>query len=249
MLDQGHDQAAGLRRMLQQRPVNLLPLAVVRGQSTGWIAQLAGGLQELGRNPVVVDAARGAAASAFGLRPRGDLMDMLEGRESFDNVAHRTREGVHVLRGDRGVEAFAASGEPPERLLAGFAALSHGFDDVLLAMPATEMACMAAPADHAPVLAIESAGNGLMDSYSALKELARSFGYRRFLCVVVGGHDAAAARGAFERIAATASRFVDVAADWAGWLPPATSARARHEAACAAQALVGYPPAPTVAFS
>ena len=163
MLDQGLDQAAGLRGWLPAQPsLALRALALLPQQSALWVAQLAQGLREIGRQPVVVDAARGAVTGAFGLRPRGDLIDLLEGRARFDAVAQESRESIHVLRADRGIEAFVASGAPARDLLAGFAALSHGFDDLLLAMPGAELACLADPADSVPLMAIEADARGVV---------------------------------------------------------------------------------------
>lgn len=240
MLDHGFDQAAGLRRLVQPRPVRLWPLALLPGASARWIPWLAQGLCELGRNPVVVDATCGQAATAFGFGApaRGDLLDLLEGRAGFDGVARRSRKGVHVLRGDKGIEAFAGSGAPAERLLAAFGALSHGFTDLLVAMPGPEIACIAAPAAHVPVLTIELSGRGVMDGYALVKRLASEFRYRRFACVVTGAQSEEQARAGFGRVHGAARQFLGAEASWAGWLPPPTDERGAAEASRTADALL-----------
>lgn len=238
MLDRGLDQAAGLRRMMQPAPVRLWPLAVLPGTAARWIAWLTRGLGELGRTPVVVDAARGQAATAFGLVPRGDLLDLLEGRAPFDSVAQRSRDGIHVLRGDQGIEAFAGSGEPASRLLEAFGSLSHGFSDLLVAMPGPEMACLAAPADHVPVTTVDLSARGVMGSYALMKQLAAGFGYRRFACIATGAASEDEARAGFGRVSGAAHQFLDAEALWAGWLPPAGDARCAAEAARTAQVLL-----------
>lgn len=238
MLDRGRDQAAGLRRMMGQAAIHLLPLAVVPLQPSLWIAQVTQGLRELGRQPVVVDASRGHASRAFGLKPRGDLLDLLEGREQFDMVAHRTRDGIHVLRADLGMEAFVGSGAATQQLLAAFGNLSHGFDELVLAMPGAELASIAAPAAHVPVVPIDIGGRGLLGSYSVVKQLAEEFGYRRVACVVSGAADAQQARAGFDRLAEAARQFLGADALWGGWLAPAGDPRARDEAARTAHALL-----------
>jgi MinD-like ATPase involved in chromosome partitioning or flagellar assembly len=179
----------------------------------------------MGRKPVVLDAGRGAVAFALGLRPRHDLLDLLQREKDFDSVAASTEDGVWVLRGDRGLDAFAASGAPARDLLAGFARLSHGFDDLLLAMPAAELASLAAPGRTTPVVGLEPTPAGRIGSYALVKQLATGFGYRRFACVVRGAESADAARTEHARLAAAASKFLGAEVSLAGWLPPAGPAR------------------------
>lgn len=247
MLDRGLDQAAGLRRLMQPAPVRLWPLAVLPGTAARWIAWLALGLRELGRNPVVVDAARGQAATAFGLLPRGDLIDLLEGRAPFDRVAQRSREGIHVLRGDQGIEAFAGSGEPAERLLSAFGSLSHGFSDLIVAMPGPEIACLAAPAEHVPVITVDLSSRGVVGSYALMKQLAGDFGYRRFACVATGASGEEEARSGFARVGSAVRQFLGADALWAGWLPPAADPRSAAEAGRAVHALLQMDAGPALA--
>jgi flagellar biosynthesis protein FlhG len=231
VLDHGLDQAAGLRRLLARPATGLLAFPLADAQPAGWIAQLAHALHALGRRPVVVDAGGGAVAGCFGLRLRHDLLDLLQGTHAFDAVA-RCAGGVHVLRAERGLEAFVASGEPVRRLLEAFAALSHGFDDLLLAMPAGELASVAGPGATTPAIALPAGPDGLVGSYALVKRLAGEFGYRRFACVATGARDEAAARADHQRLAAAATRFLAADVAWAGWFargpggPPTGSAEA-----------------------
>ena len=199
------------------------PLAADGGAA--WIAQLAHALRALGRRPLVLDAARGAVASAFGLRPRLELIDLLEGKRDFDAVAQVTPDGVYLLRADRGVEAFVAGGAPAARLLAGFARLSHGFDELLLAMPTGELACLAGGDDTVPVIGLDPRPYGTMRSYAVIKQLSEGFGYRRFTCVMHDVGDLAQARREYTRLAAAAGRFLQADVALAGWLPSSVRAR------------------------
>ncbi|MBE7939195.1 MULTISPECIES: hypothetical protein [Ramlibacter] len=217
MLDGGLDQAAGLRALMAPPALGVLafPLAEHQGPAP-WIAQLAQALASLGRRTLVVDAGRGAVTSAFGLRPRLELMDLLQGDHAFDEVAQPAAGGVWVLRADRGVEAFAASGEPSWRLLEAFSRLQQGFDELLLAMPAGELACLAAPQESVPIVSLFPGTAGTVHAYGLVKQLAEGFGYRRFACVVQGAADEAQARTDHARIAAAALRFLDVDVRYAG---------------------------------
>ena len=219
MLDQGLDQAAGLRRMVaaQAPTMNLMAFPVALGGDGAWIATLAHSLRAMGMRPVVLDASRGTVTRAFGMKPRHELLDMMRGAMTFDEVAHATADGVYVLRAERGVEAFVSSGAPARQLFSGFAQLSHGFDSVLLAMPAGELACMAPPADAVPVVVLDDNADGMVRAYGTVKQLALGFGYTRFALVARGASEGSKAQ--HSRLAAAARTFLNAEVTLAGRLP------------------------------
>jgi len=219
MLDRGMDQAAGLRRMVQPAVPSLMAFPVTGSAASLWIAQLAHAMRAQGHKPVVIDAGRGALAGSFGLKLRHDLLDMMQGERQFDEVAQATADGVWVLRAERGVEAFVASGAPAQRLFSGFAGLSHGFDALLLAMPAAELACLASPAQAVPVLPLEPGEDALVRAYTTIKEMATGFGYSRFSIVTQGVANAQQARQAHARLASAVRSFLHCDVQLAGWLP------------------------------
>jgi len=243
MLDAGLDQAAGLRRLLAPRALRVHAFALARHQPAHWIAWLAIALAGLGRKPVVLDGAGGALTRCFGLRLRHELADLLQGRERFEHAAG-CASGVHVLRAERGLEAFAASGQPAQQLLQAFAGLPEAFDDLLLALPPAELACFAAPGHTVPVLAAVAGRTGAVDSYAMAKQLAEGFGYRRFACVVLGAAGEAQARAEHARLAQAAQRFLQAEVAWAGWLPASGLGAPRAAAGCA-QLLLATPPVAT----
>ncbi|MBC7376961.1 MAG: hypothetical protein H7346_05930 [Burkholderiaceae bacterium] len=223
MLDRGNDQAAGLRREAATAEPSLLAFPVSAGDSGVWIAQLAHALRAIGARPVVLDAMHGGMLTrAFGLgNPRTDLLDMLTGAAAFEGVAQSTADGVYVLRAERGVDAFVASGAPPHQLFGGFARLSHGFDTLMLVMPHAELACLATPARTVPVISLEAGDKNIVASYSVIKQLVEDFGYRRFALVAHGHGDPGVARCAHERFAGAVRNFLDAEVFLAGCLPAA----------------------------
>lgn len=214
MLERGQDQAAGLRQLMAGPSLRVLAFPLPGHGPEPWVGQIARGLRSIGRRPVVLDAARGAVTSGLGMPLRHDLLDLLQGDRSFDDVAHATQDGVYALRADRGIEAFVSSGQPASQLLGGFARLTHAFDDLLLAMPADELACLAAPPDTVPVVSVFPGAAGLVHGYGLVKQLAQGFGYRRFACVTRDDTRDAQADGA--RLAAAAARFLGVDVRLAG---------------------------------
>jgi len=220
MLDAGHHQAAGLARALAPRTPNLLAFPLADGQPVHWIARIAQGLRACGRKPLLLDAYGGLVAFSLGSRPQHDLIELLRGERDFDEVALCTPDGVWVLRGERGIDAFAQSGEPPSRLLSAFANLSQGFDDVLLAMPAGEIASMAPPQLVVPVIGLDAGSTSLVACYGQVKQLATEFGFRRFACVIHGEPSVTQAAEQCGRLADTLSDFLGVDLRFGAWLAP-----------------------------
>ncbi len=228
MFEPGFDQASGLRRMVAPHAggeLGLMAFPLAPDMPAQWIARLAHALRALGARPVVIDAGRDAALShALGLNPAFDLLDWLHGAASFDAVAGVTPDGVHVLRAEQGIEAFVASGAPARQLFGALAQLTHGFDVAILAMPAGELACMADPLCAVPVLPLEHGEQGLVRTYSTLKQLAQGFGYHRFALVGCDDDSPAHQNGQRDlrdhhRIAGIARTYLNAEVSLAGSLP------------------------------
>lgn len=228
MFEPGHDQASGLRRMVAPSSppsgLGLMAFPLALGMPAQWIARLAHALRALGARPLVIDAGRGCHLSqALGLELRLDLLDYLHGAASFDAVAGVTPDGVHVLRAEQGIEAFVASGAPARQLFGALAQLAHGFDVAILAMPADELACMADPGCAVPVVALEPGEEGLVRTYTTLKQLAEGYGYHRFVLVGCDGNGPTPPRDGYhrghDRIAGIARTYLNAEVSLAGALP------------------------------
>ncbi|MES2423168.1 MAG: hypothetical protein V4562_01960 [Pseudomonadota bacterium] len=225
MLDQGQDQAAGLRRRMGRPALNLMAFPLLERDSHGsaWVGQVARTLHSLGSRALVVDASGGEVARALGVaRPARELMDLLTGRLPFDAVAQVTREGVHVIRADAGLDAFVAQGGVPQDLLRGFADLSHAFDVLLLAMPAGELACLTSPAQTVPVMVADAGPEGVKRAYATIKQLSAEFGYSQFALALRGAGGQSEALAVHARMAQAARTFLNAGVTLAGWIPAAT---------------------------
>lgn len=222
MLDCGRDQAEGLRSFLQEGMPRLMAFALNERerQAGAWVGRVARILPSMGCRPLVIDAGRGAVATAMGIRKLPyDLLDLLTGRLEFDAVAHRTADGIYVVRADEGIEAFVSSGRSAAELLRAFANLSHGFDTLLLAMPAGELASVAEPSSTVPVVLAPLDDDGLTRAYATIKELATGYGYAHFAVALTGSCGKAEAEAAHQRLAYAVRNFLQAGVTMAGWMP------------------------------
>ncbi len=234
MLDQGRDQAAGLRRLMGRPALNLMafPLSAKDAQGGAWVGQVALTLHSLGSRALVIDASGGEVARALGVsRPARELTDLLSGARRFDEVACVTREGVSLVRADAGLDAFVASGGSPNDLLRGFADLSHGFDVLLLAMPAGELASLTSPTNTVPVMVADAGPHGVQQAYATIKQLSADFGYSQFALALRGAVDPGEAMAVHARVAHAARTFLNAGVSLAGWIPAAAAGGAATHAA------------------
>ncbi len=241
MLDAGHDQAAGLRRLMGRSALHLMafPLSPRDAQASAWVGQVARTLHSLGSRALVIDASGGEVARALGVtRPARELMDLLSGAHRFDEVACVTREGVSLVRADAGLDAFVANGGAPQDLLRGFADLSHGFEVLLLAMPAGELASLTSPHSTVPVMVADAGPQGVQQAYAVIKQLSADFGYSQFALALRGAADPAQAMAVHARLADAARTFLNAGVSLAGWIPAVGGATAHAALERLAQSLL-----------
>lgn len=242
------DQAAGLRRILARRSMRVLPLASVleRGAQARLAVHLGAALSHLGSRVVILDESRGDVATVLGLRPRYELLHLLEGQKKFEEVAIEGADALRVVSAARGIESMEhADDKGWQELFGAFASLSDPPGVVVLnCRPGSAYAaCRAAAGSHEVVLALDSGTESMTEAYALIKSALRECGQRRFRLVFAENRpDAAAADVAVEPLAAriveTARSFLGVELRLGGVLP-------KHEALdCALrQSIVSSDPA------
>jgi flagellar biosynthesis protein FlhG len=226
------DQAAGLRRMLGKRALRVLPLVSSMGDAAqaALALRLAAALSRLGSRVVLLDASGGAVPAALGQSERGDLLQLIEGRSEFAEVALAAPEGMRVLPAARGMAALEQSGAADYgQLFGAFAALRDPADLVLLNCAALDArtACRAAHGGRELVLALQTDGESVTGAYALIKAALRQHGQRSFRLLF----DGASIRDAgplSARMRAAAQRFLGAELRGGGAIPNAGAAEAWH---------------------
>ena len=234
------DQAAGLRRMLGPAALRVLPLvSPLPGAAQAALAlRLAAGLAQVGNRVVLLDGSRGEVARALGLKARSDLLQLLEGRKEFAEVALAAPEGLRVVPAADGIDALERMGGAGyAQMFGAFAALREPADLVLLncAPGDAGTARRAAGAGRDLVLALRTDAASVTGAYALIKsvrhddkrerdEAARA-APRRFRLLFA---DAARAEAAplFARMREAARRFLEVELADGGAIPGSASADA-----------------------
>lgn len=198
------DQASGLRRLFGQRSRRLLGIG--GGDTTGFVADLARALGEIGSRVLVVDRTRGELAARIGARVRWELSHVVSGERTLADVLIDTQHDVTILPAARGLDELAlacdeSEGGWPERLGDWLVDGRREFDLWLVngLPPSGSQADM--------LLAIRPTAAGLTGAYAEIKALAQYRGLRSF-GVVVRAESEAVASVAFASVAQTARRFL-----------------------------------------
>ncbi len=179
------DQAAGLRRLLARNSMRVLPLVSVLDRATQarLAVYFAAALAQLGNRVLILDASRGDVAVALGVRPRYELLHLLQAEKNFDEVVLEGPDGLRLVPAARGIESMEqADDDGWNDLFGAFAGLGDAPDLVLLncAPGDTRAACRAAGGTGEVVLALETDGESVTAAYALMKSALRAQGHRRY---------------------------------------------------------------------
>lgn len=224
------DQAHGLRALLQRRVLRLLPVlpagdAAAQGTAA---ALLARELAAAGRNVILLDQT-GACAPLLGVKPRHDLLALIEGAEEFGAVAVRAAAGLRYVAAAAGLPALIGAGAAGEAFFAGFLNLSEPADMIVLNLAGTldgggTVWLPAFAGSGAALLVAGTAEREVTGAYAAIKQAHAGAAHAPLFRVMVNG---AAGEREARVLAATigdaAHRFLGAAVTYAGHVPPTAS--------------------------
>lgn len=224
--DRQPDQAEGLRRLLGSRGLRAVVVTSAHSGAgkTTLAVNLAVALAGAACEVLVFDenAGAGNAGGALGLRVRYELLHVLRGERTLDEVILQGPPGVRVLPAARGVQALVHA-DPREqaRCLASCGHLARPVDVVLIdtADARTSRMLPYGFAVHEAVLVMSRGPAAVMDAYGLIKRLAQRFGAHRFRVVVNRARDEGEAREICANVEAVARRYLGVELDYLGAVP------------------------------
>jgi len=221
------DQAAGLRSLFRRRALRLLPVlpageTAVQGACA---ALLARELAAAGHQVILLDET-GAAAGILGLKPKYDLLTLIEGEQEFVGVAQRPLAGLRYVAAAAGLPALIAADAAGEAFFTGFLNLTEPADTVVLNLAGTVTPAGAVwlPIFAGPATTLLVAGTGDSDltaAYAAIKQAqAGAGGGALFRVLVNGARNEREGRAVHAKIADAARRFLGIEVAFAGHVPP-----------------------------
>lgn len=220
------DQAEGLRRMRQSRPVKVITVTGGKGGvgKTNVCANLAVAMSMLGRRVMLFDGDLGLANVdvLFGLQPQYTMADVVRGERTLPEIVVGGPAGVMVVPGASGL-AEMANLSPAQNagIVHAFSELGCDLDVLLVDTPAGigDPVLRFAEAAHEVVVVVCDEPTSITDAYAVIKVLSRERKVNRFRIVTNMTREGGHGRQLFEKLLRVTERFLEVSLDHAGSVP------------------------------
>ncbi len=226
MVDMMTDQAAGLRRMANPGPVQVIAVTGGKGGvgKTNVSVNLAVAMAGMGKNVMLLDADLGLANIdiVLGLHPDKDLSHVWNGECSLDEVVIEGPAGIQVVPGASGVQQMAELSEAEHAgLIRAFSDVAGDLDvlivDTAAGISDTVVSFSRAAQELVVVVCDEPAS--ITDAYAMIKLLNREYGVDRFRVLANMTRSAQEGRDLYNKMCKVTDRYLDVMLSYMGSIP------------------------------
>lgn len=220
------DQAAGLRRMNEPRPVRVIAVTSGKGGvgKTNVSVNLAVAMAEEGQRVMLLDADLGLANVdvMLGLHPEYDLSHVIQGQRTLEEIIVTGPAGLQIVPASSGTKMMAEL-TPVEHagVIRAFSELNSDLDVLIIdtaAGIADSVVSFSRAAQEVIVVVCDEPAS-ITDAYALIKLLSREYGIQRFRVLANMAHSAQEGRELFAKIARVTERYLDVTLDFIGAVP------------------------------
>ena len=220
------DQAAGLRRMAQPKPVRAIAVASGKGGvgKTNVSVNLAMAIAAMGRSVMLLDADLGLANVdvMLGLRPVYNLSHVIKGERNLEEVIVEGPAGLKVVPAASGVQLMSEL-SPMEHagVIRAFSELSFDLDALLIDTAAgiSDSVISFAHAAQEILIVICNEPASMTDAYALMKVLNRDHGVQRFRVLSNMTNSAQEGRDMFATLVKVTDRYLDANLSYLGAVP------------------------------
>lgn len=220
------DQAAGLREVSMQRPVQVISITGGKGgvgKSTVSL-NLAMSLAKIGRQVMVLDADLGLANAdvLLGLRARRTLADVLDGQVGLEDVVLDGPCGIKLVPATSGVSRMTRLSHAEHAgLIHLFGELPYTLDTLVIDTAAgiSSSVVSFARASREVVVVVCDEPTSITDAYAFIKVMHREHECHRFRILANMVSSAAQGRELFAKLLRVTERFLSVSLDYMGSVP------------------------------
>jgi flagellar biosynthesis protein FlhG len=188
---------------------------------TTLLVQTAAALANAGHGVVIIDENTGPSnvLSAFALKSRHDLIDMLQGGRSAQQILQQAAPLVRAVAASRFADQLLAlDAASAERLNTGLRQIQSGASFVMIDCAARRgghVSPLALAARHVTVV-VAAQGSAITHAYALIKRLAREHERDGFQVVVTRARSEDEAQAIFENLRRTAKQHLGVRLDYLG---------------------------------
>ena len=219
LLERGHDQAHGLRRMFAAAPPRVLDIAAGHAGvgRTSVAVNLGAALARCGHATLVVDVLD-AGRDGKALQYLGRACSPPEARDA-GAASHAQAGSIAVLEIDQGSQPQSGAHEPSSFAAAKLARAAAARDCILVTSLAAEPVVIGAHGQREIMLVLSPAASSITAAYAIVKRLALTSHRCRFTVLVNRADSRAAALRIFRSMARVADSYLDVQLELIGFIP------------------------------
>jgi flagellar biosynthesis protein FlhG len=220
------DQASGLRKMRQMKPVRVMAVTSGKGGvgKTNLSVNLGIALSEIGRRVVLLDADMGLANVdiLLGMYPEFNLSHVLKGEKTLAQVMLEGPSGLKIIPAASGLQSMSDMSTVEQ------AAIIHAFSDidrdtdVLIVDTAAGISASVvnfARACQEVMVVVCDEPTSLTDAYAFIKLLNRDYGLSSFNVIANMVQSPQQGQGLFVKLTKVTDRYLDVALNYMGGVP------------------------------
>ncbi|MCK5090996.1 MAG: MinD/ParA family protein, partial [Gammaproteobacteria bacterium] len=217
------DQAAGLRRLANPKPVLVAAVASGKGGvgKTSISVNLALSMVKAGQSVMLMDADLGLANVdlMLGLRPVYNLSHVIAGERTLEEIIIEGPGGLKIVPASSGVKLMSEL-NPMENagLIRAFSELSHDLDALIVDTAAgiSDSVISFSRAAHEVVVVVCDEPASLTDAYALMKVLNQDHGVQRFRILSNMTHSAQEGQELFAKLVKVTDRFLDATLSYMG---------------------------------
>ncbi len=220
------DQAAGLRKVSNPRPVRVIAIASGKGGvgKTNVSVNLALAMVAEGKKVMLLDADLGLANVdiMLGLRPEYNISHVIDGERTLEEIIVDGPGGLQIVPASSGTQNMAEL-TPTQHagMIQAFSEVGHDLD-VLIVDTAAGIADSVVSFSRAAqevVIVVCDEPTSITDAYALIKIMNRDFGIQRFRVLSNMAHSMQEGRELFHKMVKVTDRFLDVTLDFMGTVP------------------------------
>lgn len=226
MFKEDVDQATGLRRMTNIKPVRVIAIASGKGGvgKTNLSVNLGVSLCKLGKKVALLDADMGLANVdiLLGLHPEYNLTHVINGEKTLGDIVVEGPHGLKVIPASSGVQHMAEMGIIEQAgIISAFSEFEHDIDVLLVDTAAGIHSSVVnfARASQEILIVVCDEPTSLTDAYALIKLLNRDHGVNRFHIITNMVDTLQDGKALYQKLCKVTDQYLDVALYFTGAIP------------------------------
>lgn len=221
-----NDQAAGLRRMAKQKPVQVIAVASGKGGvgKTNVSVNLSLALSGMGKNVVLLDADLGLANVdlLLGLHSEYNLSHVISGERTLEEVMVDGPEGLKIIPASSGTQMMSEL-SPSEHagVIRAFSEINTPIDVLVVDTAAgiSDSVVSFTKASNEVIVVVCDEPTSLTDAYALMKVLNSDHGVQRFNILANSVRSPKEGLNLFAKLTRVTDHYLDVTLDFMGAVP------------------------------